>query len=1148
MNGILKSISVILLFYNGLAASENYAWQKIPSPDFSNPQIICAKQQTDFWLLDENGFLFHYQNGNWQSFPVPGRERLHGFRAARISQGLFLVSGYDAYWKTSLFWLKNGRWQQDTLTIANPIKGIHPINGHLIYLTGDWATLWRYDHRQWKKLALPFKTHYHMLVVSPSEMYLGTRGQGIYKFDGQSFEKLPVEGAAHPDISSMVKTCNGDLFFTTSSGAIFHWQKDRFVRTQEPFPGQIKRTIQFVYLKDVRIPGNIDFRNYFEVDSSRFLIITRKGEVYFNRPAPNNRFYDLAEAYHLERNRHFVLNGASFVALNSDSLPDLFLQTQALNEYCRFYLNQNNRPFTDITAQTKFFSTPHMYRFLLNDFDGDARTDLCTLKMQPQGSVLQYFLADRKMGLFAFDSVGFGAAYSQKHFTELYAADFNRDGKLDVGISTFFDKNLHAGHQLFLLNRGLPLTSPPDSQSAASNGWTKHVIWADFNKDDLNDLLLVNQWQPFRLLLASDSVAGGLHFTPVLLPTDPKEAAIGAAAFDFDNDGDLDLIYSSDLNTIRLLENTGQGNFRPIHLACFRALNRHTYDLTIPRFILICDVNNDGFEDFLFSLNAPDNCRNYLFLNRNGRNFVEAGEAFNVAHPALLGAVSADVDADGDMDIFGYTKDQNVLWINDLDDKNYLEVIPRGVRSNSFGLGAKISVFPAGQANNPQRLLAFRQLGSRRYAADHQNQLMAHFGLPDTAACDVVVAFYGGKTITLKNVRAGQILIVPELSGARALMYRLPGDIRRFFATRDNRLYALITLLAFAILFLSGWYGANKLHWNSTTVMLVNFMNLLVFWLLLISNADQPQPFFRFFLPLTIVTAGALFPILFTRILSRSLLASKKKEDLEHELLENLLLFNHGEWASKNLLGLRLLLNNAPENKADWPEFERLVRHRLRIFQETNLPLILRIQRLLAEHEAFKTEGEQLKSAIHLFKQKTIRFDRAHQPQLKGAINTVYETLKRIRDEVFGTFSCDPGKVVLNLVVLLEKSPATFQVFRNYEGAARALIKQEELTLVLDNLLQNALKAVAQNQTPQIKIHLLKKTPKFLIEVSDNGAGLPSGDTERIFEKGFSRKGGTGLGLFYSKQIIEKYHGRIFVKESQPARGTTMTVELQEVE
>ena len=70
---------------------------------------------------------------------------------------------------------------------------------------------------------------------------------------------------------------------------------------------------------------------------------------------------------------------------------------------------------------------------------------------------------------------------------------------------------------------------------------------------------------------------------------------------------------------------------------------------------------------------------------------------------------------------------------------------------------------------------------------------------------------------------------------------------------------------------------------------------------------------------------------------------------------------------------------------------------------------------------------------------------------------------------------------------------------------------------------------------------------KAIIEVSDTGKGIRKKDMRNVFRPGFTtKKRGWGLGLSLAKRIVEEYHkGRIFVKSSEPGRGTTFRIELR---
>ena len=65
---------------------------------------------------------------------------------------------------------------------------------------------------------------------------------------------------------------------------------------------------------------------------------------------------------------------------------------------------------------------------------------------------------------------------------------------------------------------------------------------------------------------------------------------------------------------------------------------------------------------------------------------------------------------------------------------------------------------------------------------------------------------------------------------------------------------------------------------------------------------------------------------------------------------------------------------------------------------------------------------------------------------------------------------------------------------------------------------------------------------QLAITIADTGSGMPPHVRKRIFDAFFSTKGlgGTGLGLWVSKEIIERHHGRLLVwsSEHETTHGT----------
>ncbi len=101
---------------------------------------------------------------------------------------------------------------------------------------------------------------------------------------------------------------------------------------------------------------------------------------------------------------------------------------------------------------------------------------------------------------------------------------------------------------------------------------------------------------------------------------------------------------------------------------------------------------------------------------------------------------------------------------------------------------------------------------------------------------------------------------------------------------------------------------------------------------------------------------------------------------------------------------------------------------------------------------------------------------------------------------------------------------------------------KEKIRLVIQNLLENAVKYTPVNGTVTLEIQKQKKNLR--IKAKDNGVGIPEKDQKKLFSKFFRAENvkkmqtdGTGLGLFIANNIIKKHGGEIHFK-SEEGKGT----------
>jgi PAS domain S-box-containing protein len=103
-------------------------------------------------------------------------------------------------------------------------------------------------------------------------------------------------------------------------------------------------------------------------------------------------------------------------------------------------------------------------------------------------------------------------------------------------------------------------------------------------------------------------------------------------------------------------------------------------------------------------------------------------------------------------------------------------------------------------------------------------------------------------------------------------------------------------------------------------------------------------------------------------------------------------------------------------------------------------------------------------------------------------------------------------------------------------------VDENQLSQALLNLLINAFQAAPPDS--RIRLRSRRAEEEIVLEIEDNGHGIPEEDLERIFEFYYTTKDeGTGLGLSIAQRIVHQHGGALTI-ESDPGRGTQVFVRL----
>jgi signal transduction histidine kinase len=120
--------------------------------------------------------------------------------------------------------------------------------------------------------------------------------------------------------------------------------------------------------------------------------------------------------------------------------------------------------------------------------------------------------------------------------------------------------------------------------------------------------------------------------------------------------------------------------------------------------------------------------------------------------------------------------------------------------------------------------------------------------------------------------------------------------------------------------------------------------------------------------------------------------------------------------------------------------------------------------------------------------------------------------------------------------------PNDVEVCLGLQSGVQVLVDSTKLTRVIDNLINNAVEAMPRGG--RLTLETRVEGDDYVITVCDDGEGISEEDMSMIFRPFFSTKEtGMGLGLTYSKEVVEAHGGSIAVSSGRGV-GTVVTVRL----
>jgi enediyne biosynthesis protein E4 len=466
------------------------------------------------------------------------------------------------------------------------------------------------------------------------------------------------------------------------------------------------------------------------------------------------------------------------------------------NRLFRNMLSQTGRlQFVDVTEKAGVGHDGYGMGAVTGDYDNDGFLDLYVTNFGH--NVLYHNNGD---GTFA-DVTRQAGVDDARWSTSGAFLDYDGDGYLDLFVGNYVDFTVK-GNKRCYAPTGEPDYCTPKAYKAvpsrlfrnqgngqfadvtglsgigSSYGPALGVLGADFNGDGRTDIYVANDTAANRLWLnqgdgtfRENALEAGVAYNADGL----TKAGMGVTAEDLDNQGTLTVLVT---NLARegatLFRGDGKGLFEDVTLQSGLAAPTFAFTGFGTQWL---DYDNDGRLDLFIANGAvsivesmrgeryPYDQRNLLFHNEGkGGTFHETSD---VAGPAFQrvdvgrGAAIGDIDNDGAVDILVTNNNGAVrLLRNEIGSRqHWLEARLEGIRSNRFGIGARVAVVRDGEEPLWRRV---HTDSSYLSASD----VRVHFGLGKSSAVrGVIVHWPDGSNESWNNVQADTVVVLRQGSG-----------------------------------------------------------------------------------------------------------------------------------------------------------------------------------------------------------------------------------------------------------------------------------------------------------------------------------------------------------------------------------------------
>jgi len=569
---------------------------------------------------------------------------------------------------------------------------------------------------------------------------------------------------------------------------------------------------------------------------------------------------------------------------------------------------------------------------------------------------------------------------------------------------------------------------------------------------------------------------------------------------------------------------------------------------------VVADLDGDGVPEIVLFGNSPDNLggqlvngtsddRSCLFvLSATGQELwrQELGGVFNA------GAVLvADLDSDGKPEIITYTRNGTTGQSNRLIVWDYA-THSRIVTQRQEAMLSGVAVLAGPRPNTSwlvtgsndgfitRNLFADGQLTRevRRMTDYRKCRVVGAVDILPEAGAEVLVDLGSGQVFAVLNADLESLAVLRDdhvCERAQPLLWQrtadkldlVVGDIKAHyvleFERRPRQVSALVKVITGGLLFLALLAGAYLLGRRSRR-----------------HQAVFPHE-----------------PIL-ARIADREVLYRvwRQLDDVKHEkFLE----------ANRGLRRLVWLLEAYATDLGASDTLGVRIGQLLADFNDSVQPRLLEILRL-ADSEKFEVEAvakatnalESLGSHLGNLDVETLTLEsvRAHGEKMNEALGEVETGFLHLWSSLRRYFSTDVVRMLQGMLLVREVELECAGVETRLDGVATVgdsvcLIDSSCVRFILDNLIDNAVRAMSDSARRLLVITVERTDTELVLRVSDTGRGIDPDRRDAVFNGRTSDQAGGGAGLFRTREILQRWRGEIQLDDSSTGQGTTFIVKLR---